>query len=93
MVAILICSAVYTLTGLFLGKWYWQRRHGLYIKVINGGYDALFTSVSLFIWFWPIMLLFPNFRNPTLCECRDHVLKRAQIRQENAAYQRALGEQ
>lgn len=84
---------VYLLVGMAVGKWYWQRRHGLHKKVINGGADVIFSSVLPISLVWPILLFFPNFRDPELCACPNHVRTRAAARREAEAHLQALGEE
>ncbi|MDH6284934.1 hypothetical protein [Prescottella agglutinans] len=85
-----IGTAIYILVGMFVGKWYWQRRHGVYKKVLNGGSDVVFSSVFPISFVWPILLFLPKFRDPELCMCPDHVMARDQARQAAAAYEAAL---
>ncbi len=88
---------VYELIGIIVGKWYWQRRHGLRKKIFLQGsaaaWDVVFSSILMFIFIWPILLFFPKIRNPELCSCPGHVEKRAQMRQDYANYQQALADE
>ena len=34
----------YTLTGMFVAKSWYQQRHGIHFKLINGGADALSSN-------------------------------------------------
>ena len=72
----------YTIVGGMLGKRYWQRRHGLYKRVFGGGADVVFSGVFPFFFIWPILMLMPNFRDPELCQCPDHVMTRANLRRQ-----------
>ena len=89
-VELFIGVAIYVMVGMAVGKWYWQRRHGVYKKVINGGADAIFSSVFPISFVWPILLFLPKFRNPDLCRCPDHVMTRDRARQDAEAYAAAL---
>jgi hypothetical protein len=91
--ATVIFVFIYIIVGAMLGKRYWQRRHGLYKKVFGGGADVIFSSVSPFLFLWPVFMLMPNFRDPELCQCPDHVMTRANFRREAEAYQQALEEE
>jgi hypothetical protein len=90
---LLIFALIYTFVGALIGKRYWERRHGVYKRVIGGGADALFSSVTPFMFLWPIFLFVPKFQNPELCECRDHVIARANARREAEAHQQGLREE
>lgn len=76
---------VYYLIGVFLGKSYWQKRHGLHRRLA----DRSGTELA-WMFLWPLFLAMESKRAPELCACPDHVMRRAQLHQEEAAYQAAL---
>lgn len=90
---LLISWVIYLLIGMMVGKWYWQRRHGVYKKVINGGTDAVFSSMTPISLVWPVLLLMPKFRDPELCSCPDHVMARAEVNSKADSYHQALREE
>lgn len=85
-----IVTLAYCLIGLWLGKRYWQQRHGVYKRVFGGGADVLFSMVFVFMFLWPALLLMPQFREPELCRCPDHVMARADLKRQVDAYDQAL---
>ena len=79
----------YTLTGMFVAKSWYQQRHGIHFKLINGGADAIFSSVFVMSFVWPLILIVPSLRNPKLCRHPSHVLARDEARQRYEQYQAA----
>lgn len=89
MVTVFVLGVVYVFVGMFVGKWYWQRRHGVYKQVFGGGADALFSAVFPISIVWPVLFLFPGFRNPELCRHPSHILERDQNRAQLEQFQAA----
>ncbi len=89
LIAVFVIVFAYVSIGMFVGKAYYQRRHGVYKKIINGGADAIFSIVTPISLVWPILFLFPGFRQPTLCRHPSHVLQRDAARAEYEQYQAA----
>lgn len=79
MEVLLVVAAVYAVVGVHTARRYWQRRHGLRLPLF--GYRDDFSPGSIFClaMVWPVLLLIPKFRAPSLCECRDHVMERSRI--------------
>lgn len=87
---VFIVTAVYISIGMAVGKFWYQRRHGVYIKVINGGANVIFSAVFPISFVWPLFVIVPQLRNPELCRHPSHVLARDEARQDYANYQAAL---
>ncbi|CAM3542755.1 hypothetical protein ACXYTP_24280 [Tsukamurella ocularis] len=84
-IPLIVGVVAYVITGFILGKIYYQRRHGVYSPLFGPG--AKNPTRIAFAFAWPVMML---LRKSELCTCRDHVMERAQARQEYDAYNSAL---
>lgn len=86
---VFVIAIVYILIGMAVGKYWYQRRHGVSIKVINGGANVIFSSVFPISFIWPVFLFIPSLRDPELCRHPGHILARDAARADYEQYQAA----
>lgn len=86
---------VYMLIGAPIAKHYYRKKHGVSIRIIGGGMNAVLSGAMNLTLIWPLVLFMPHFRDPQPCTHSDHILARAQARdhaeQVQAAYDRERG--
>lgn len=88
-ITLFVIEAAYILIGIGVAKFWYQRRHGVPIKIINGGWNAVFSSAFPMSFIWPLILLMPSLRNPELCRHPHHIMQRDEMRAEYDRYRAA----
>lgn len=68
----------YFIMAVVIARRYFLRRHGLSAR--SGDVGAVVAGMVGLLW--PISLLLPGVRRPTLCSDHGHVLERNRIREE-----------
>ncbi|MEU6582483.1 hypothetical protein [Nocardia sp. NPDC046763] len=77
-IAGILVIIVYDVIGVAVAKVLYPRRHGIGIKIINGGMDA--APALPIVLLWPLWLAIPSLRNPELCRHPHHILARDEAR-------------
>ncbi|MGW4243828.1 hypothetical protein [Nocardia sp. NPDC004722] len=77
-IAGILAIVIYELVGVAVAKVLYPRRHGIAIKIINGGWGA--TPALPIVLLWPLWLALPGLRNPELCRHPHHIMARDEAR-------------
>ncbi|OBG82648.1 hypothetical protein A5699_05720 [Mycobacterium sp. E802] len=67
---------MYIVIGIVVAKAYYRKKHGVPLKVINGGAALFFTPAYYLAWVWPLAFIVPNLKDPALCQHPDHIRAR-----------------
>lgn len=66
-------------TGMVVAKSYYRTKHGVPMKVINGGIQIFFTPAYYLAWVWPLVFILPTLKEPQQCQHPDHIRTRQLI--------------
>ncbi|ASF07711.1 hypothetical protein CEQ30_10450 [Nocardia brasiliensis] len=75
----IILGLTYITAGIIVCKIYYRKRHGVPLKVINGGPALFFTPAYYLAWVWPLAFVLPTLKDPTPCTHVAHIEARARI--------------
>lgn len=84
----LVFCTVYFLISIPVVKKYYWKKHGVPIKIINGGWNAFFSGATFLMSIWPLLLVLPRFKDPEPCRHVEHVRARAEYARLSEAYAR-----
>lgn len=71
-----IIGLAYILAGVAVAKSYYRKKHGVPLKVVNGGTKLFVTPAYYLAWVWPLAFILPNLKEPELCRHTDHTRAR-----------------
>lgn len=74
-----IIGLIYILIGVGVCKSYYRKKHGVPLKVVNGGVKLYFTPAYHLAWVWPLVFMLPALKAPQPCQHPEHIRARQLI--------------